>query len=375
MGYVANVAVDPIEKKPFFHVLPGSAALSFGMMGCDLHCAYCQNWLTSQALRDPAAEVLPQDRSPRDLVEHAVRTGSRSVVSTYNEPLITSEWAHAVFEEAKRAGLLTGYVSNGNATPEVLDYLRPLTDLYKVDLKGFEDRSYRTLGPCSPEAETWRIEDPRILGEVVTLSSQPRRPSGDRAHALAGPSRPLQPWRMTVPPTTRWWTRRAPRGRACAAEIGTEPTHYVLRESREGGILGGHALPRCGTTSCELGFGFWTTAPAESAPTARKSPVWDGPRSWSRTTMSFGPARRRGGARVTRRGPAGRRRRSRPRRFPGLFRPATSITHRAAVDESLHPGGPAGASPGRTCLRAWGWDARTEQEPRGSGSSAGPRWC
>ena len=68
------------------------------------------------------------------------------MTSTYNEPLITSEWAVAVFQEAKAAGLLCSYVSNGNATPEVLDYLRPWVSLYKVDLKGFRDRPYRDLG-------------------------------------------------------------------------------------------------------------------------------------------------------------------------------------------------------------------------------------
>jgi pyruvate formate lyase activating enzyme len=68
------------------------------------------------------------------------------VVSTYNEPLITSEWAVAVFKRAKEAGLMTGFVSNGNGTPRVLEYLRPWVDLYKVDLKSFDDRRYRKLG-------------------------------------------------------------------------------------------------------------------------------------------------------------------------------------------------------------------------------------
>src|SRR5262245_1481794 len=145
-GYVAALAVDPIEKKPFFHALPGSRALSYGMLGCDLHCAYCQNWFTSQTLRDPKATASPNDVSAGDLVEEALRTGSRVLVSTYNEPLITSEWSYAVFSRAKAAGLTTGYVSNGNATPQVLDYIRPVTDLYKVDLKSFSDKGYRSLG-------------------------------------------------------------------------------------------------------------------------------------------------------------------------------------------------------------------------------------
>src|SRR5579872_3150266 len=92
-GYVAGIQVDPIEKKPFFHALPGNDALSFGMLGCDLRCSYCQNWLTSQALRDPKALAAPRDVTPAELVSLAVRERVPVVVSTYNEPLITAEWA------------------------------------------------------------------------------------------------------------------------------------------------------------------------------------------------------------------------------------------------------------------------------------------
>src|SRR6476620_3367053 len=145
-GYVGGIQCDPIEKKPFFHAHPGALAYSFGMLGCDLHCAYCQNWVTSQALRDPAAVAPPLEARPEQLVQDALRLGATAVVSTYNEPLITSEWAVAVFKEAKAAGLTTGFVSNGNGTPRVLEYLRPWVDLYKVDLKSFDDRHYRELG-------------------------------------------------------------------------------------------------------------------------------------------------------------------------------------------------------------------------------------
>ncbi len=131
-GYTAGTQCDPVEKKPFFHAYPGALAYSFGMMGCDLHCSYCQNWVTSQALRDPTAVSLPHQASPEALVQDALAQGAKILVSTYNEPLITSEWAVAVFKEAKVAGLITGFVSNGNGTPQVLEYLRPHLDLYKV---------------------------------------------------------------------------------------------------------------------------------------------------------------------------------------------------------------------------------------------------
>ena len=146
-GYVAGgLASDPVEKKPFFHVYPGSDALTFGMLGCDFHCGYCQNWMTSQALRDATAGTPIVELTPDQVVNTARRNGARLVVSSYNEPLITAEWAVAVFQQAKPAGLACAFVSNGNATPEALDFLRPWIVAYKIDLKGFDEKHYRTLG-------------------------------------------------------------------------------------------------------------------------------------------------------------------------------------------------------------------------------------
>ena len=170
-GYVSALHADPIEKKPFFHALPGTRALSFGMLGCDLHCAYCQNWVTSQALRDFRSSLDFTRIAPREIVEAAVAAGAASVVSTYNEPLITSEWAVAIFREARAAGLATGFVSNGNATPQVLEYLRPWVDLYKVDLKSFDDRRYHELGGrLGPILDSIRrIHQMGFWLEIVTL--------------------------------------------------------------------------------------------------------------------------------------------------------------------------------------------------------------
>ena len=145
-GYVAGLQVDPVEKKPFFHVLPGTDVLTFGMLGCDFHCPYCQNWISSQTLRDPASGVMPQDISIETMIEIANRYRASGIASSYNEPLITSEWAVAIFKEAKKLGLKTLYVSNGNATPEVLDYLKPYLDAYKIDLKTMNEKNYRILG-------------------------------------------------------------------------------------------------------------------------------------------------------------------------------------------------------------------------------------
>ena len=170
-GYVGGVQCDPVEKKPFFHTYAGALAYSFGMLGCDLHCSYCQNWVTSQALRDPEAVAAPRDTTPASLVQDALRHGGRILVSTYNEPLITAEWAVALFREARAQGLVTGFVSNGNGTTRVLEYLRPHLDLYKVDLKSFDDRRYRELGGrLQPILDTvaWLYRS-GVWVEIVTL--------------------------------------------------------------------------------------------------------------------------------------------------------------------------------------------------------------
>jgi pyruvate formate lyase activating enzyme len=202
-GYVGGVQCDPIEKKPFFHAFPGALAYSFGMLGCDLHCSYCQNWVTSQAVRDPAAVAPPLRATPELLVRDAQRLNARVMVSTYNEPLITSEWAVAIFKEAKAEGLTTGYVSNGNATPDVLEYLRPWVDLYKVDLKSFDDRHYRQLGGrIEPILDSIRrLHAMGFWVEIVTLLIPGFNDSPDEIARLtefvAGVS-PDIPWHVTA---------------------------------------------------------------------------------------------------------------------------------------------------------------------------------
>ena len=227
-GYVNGLQCDPIEKKPFFHVLPGARALSFGMLGCDLHCTYCQNWVTSQSLRDSQASLEFHDIEPAEIVSIAVQQKARCIVSTYNEPLITSEWAVAVFSEARKAGLVTGFVSNGNATPQVLKYLRPWVDLFKVDLKSFDDRHYHQLGGrLQPILDSIaRVHQMGFWLEVVTLVVPDFNDSQAELQSIAGflaDISPDIPWhvtafhpayKMTDPPATSEKTL------AHAAEIG-----------------------------------------------------------------------------------------------------------------------------------------------------------
>ena len=202
-GYVAGLQIDPIEKKPFFHAFPGKDALSFGMLGCDLHCGYCQNWVSSQVLRDDRAVAQPHLCEPEHLVEMALQQGAPVIVSTYNEPLITADWAMRIFRPAHERGLVCGFVSNGNATPEVLEYLRPCVSLYKVDLKTFRDANYRKLG-CTLDAVLRTIEALRAMAvwvEIVTLivpgfNDSPEELK-DIAQFIAGVS-PDIPWHVTA---------------------------------------------------------------------------------------------------------------------------------------------------------------------------------
>jgi pyruvate formate lyase activating enzyme len=202
-GYVSGVQCDPIEKKPFFHAYPGALAYSFGMLGCDLHCGYCQNWVSSQAIRDPRAVSSAQRAVPERMVEEALRLGARIMVSTYNEPLITSEWAVEIFKQAKTAGLVTGFVSNGNGTPRVLEFLRPWLDLFKVDLKSFDDHHYRQLGGrLQPVLDTIRrLREMDFWVEIVTLLVRGFNDSADELKRmtafLAGIS-PEMPWHVTA---------------------------------------------------------------------------------------------------------------------------------------------------------------------------------
>jgi pyruvate formate lyase activating enzyme len=244
-GYVAALHVDPVEKKPFFHVLPGATALSFGMLGCDYHCHFCQNWVTSQALRDPAAVASAREVTASDIVAAAKGSGARIVTSTYNEPLITSEWAVEVFRLAKAEGLLCSYVSNGNGTEEVLEYLRPHVSLYKVDLKGFRDRRYRDLGGTL-ERVLWTIRalhERGIWVEVVTLVVPGHNDSTeelrDIARFLVSVS-PDVPWHVTAfHPDYRMGDREATTARALlrAAEIGvSEGLHFVYAGNLPGDV-------------------------------------------------------------------------------------------------------------------------------------------
>jgi pyruvate formate lyase activating enzyme len=171
-GYVAAWRVMPVERNTIYHVKPGSLDLTFGMFGCDLRCPWCSNVDISQALRsDDVAPPRVERISAPELVSRARAAGCRIVVSAFNEPMITAEWAYAVFSEARQHGLATAVVSDGNTTPEALAFLRPVTDVFRLDLKATEAAHYGLVGAV-PDAPLAALREARRLGywvEAVTM--------------------------------------------------------------------------------------------------------------------------------------------------------------------------------------------------------------
>jgi pyruvate formate lyase activating enzyme len=159
--------------------------------------------LTSQALRDDSAGTNPTIVSPERLVTMAKAYGASMVGSSYNEPLITAEWAVDVFKEARAEEFRTAFISNGNATPQVLDYLRPWTDCYKIDLKSMNDKNYRQLGGVVDNIlDTVKMVHERgFWEEIVTLVIPGFNDSVDelrRAADFIASVSPDIPWHVTA---------------------------------------------------------------------------------------------------------------------------------------------------------------------------------
>jgi pyruvate formate lyase activating enzyme len=170
-GRAVAVGVDPIEKKPLFHVAPGAIAYSIATVGCPFHCSFCQNWEIAQAPRlglNLPTRYLP----PTKVVEEALAAGATVVAYTYVEPTVFLEYALDSAREARSAGLLNVFVTDGYATPEAIDLLRPVLDAANVDLKSFDDAFYRKvcgarLAPVLDALRAYRAAG--VWVEVTTL--------------------------------------------------------------------------------------------------------------------------------------------------------------------------------------------------------------
>lgn len=230
--------IDPIEKKPFHHFLPGTTAFSLATVGCNFRCLHCQNHALALFSRQHNGRLMGRALSPEEIVLLARRNGCRSVAYTYTEPTVFFEYAHRTAALAAAAGLRNVFVTNGTITPEALQALAPVLHGANIDLKSFSDRFYRRI--CGGARLHWVLDAIKLhrrLGiwvEVTTLvipghndSDQELR---DIARFLAGLSRDI-PWHVSrffpahrmagAPPTPLAALQRA-------REIGLEEgLHYV----------------------------------------------------------------------------------------------------------------------------------------------------
>ncbi len=143
-GAVVAIGLDPIEKKPLFHVAPGSMAYSIATAGCPFHCAFCQNWEIAQGPR-LGLDLPTRLMTPAQVVDEAIAHGATSIAYTYVEPTVFLEYALDTARLGRQAGLRNLFITDGYATPEAVALLAPVLDAANVDLKAFDDAFYRKL--------------------------------------------------------------------------------------------------------------------------------------------------------------------------------------------------------------------------------------
>jgi pyruvate formate lyase activating enzyme len=181
-GEVIAAHVDPIEKKPFFHFLPGTTAFSIATVGCNFRCAFCQNWEISQSSTKNEAGAEGQPLPPEDVVRNALKQGCRSVSYTYTEPTIFFEYAYDTAKLAKQAGLANHFVTNGYITAEALEAIEPYLDAANVDLKAFREETYKTVcrARLAPVLDSIRLMKKLGIWVEITTLVVPGLNDGDR---------------------------------------------------------------------------------------------------------------------------------------------------------------------------------------------------
>jgi len=202
-GAVIAEHVDPIEKKPLYHFLPGTTSLSIATVGCNFRCGFCQNWEISQASKEPGGGFGGQPFPPEEIVREAKERGCASISYTYTEPTIFFEYARDTALLAKAAGLANNFVTNGYLTPEALADAKEWLDAANVDLKAFRDETYRRVCGARLDPVLDTIRGMRAAGiwvEVTTLVVPDLNDSeaelGDIARFIAGVD-PNIPWHIS----------------------------------------------------------------------------------------------------------------------------------------------------------------------------------
>jgi pyruvate formate lyase activating enzyme len=252
-GAAVAIATDPIEKKPLFHVAPGSRAYSLATAGCPFHCVFCQNWEIAQGPR--LGLRLPEVRlPPEEAVAEALRQHVRSIAYTYVEPTVFLEYALAIARPARAAGLLNLFITDGYATPEAIGLLAPVLDAANVDLKAFDDAFYRRRCGARLAHVLEAIEGYHGAGvwlEITTLvipgENDDRTQLRELAEWLVATLGPEAPWhvsrffpafRMQDRPPTPLATLRM------AAEVGQEAglRHVYVGNAPELGLEDTHCV-------------------------------------------------------------------------------------------------------------------------------------
>ena len=203
-GLVSSVAADPIEKKPVFHYRPGTFALSLGSVGCSMRCGHCQSWRISRAR--PGSDEDLERLAPERVVPLARESGCAGVAFTYNEPVIWIEYVLDVARACREAGLYTVMVTNGYITTAGLDLIGPYIDVWRVDVKGFNDTTYRefcrarSVHPVLEAAEhakkRWGMHLEVVTNIVPTVNDDDDT-LRSIARWIAASLGPLTPWHVT----------------------------------------------------------------------------------------------------------------------------------------------------------------------------------
>lgn len=167
-GQPCAVHIDPIEKKPLFHFLPGTTSFSIGTAGCNLNCQFCQNWSLSRSPHDPEQAV---DLPPEKAVQIALERGCSSLSYTYNEPTIWAEYAMDMAREGRRRGLKSVMVTNGYISPEAIPQVYQYIDAANVDLKSFNDEFYRKLARAHLQPVLDTLIELRKMGVWIELTN------------------------------------------------------------------------------------------------------------------------------------------------------------------------------------------------------------
>jgi pyruvate formate lyase activating enzyme len=188
-GNIIASHVDPIEKKPLFHFLPGTLSYSIATVGCNLRCRFCQNADIAQMPTDHKGIITGDSVTPQAVVEATEKSGCRSIAYTYTEPTVFFEFAHDTAQIAHTRRIRNVFVTNGYMTAEALEMINPYLDAANVDLKAFSDKYYRELCGARLKHVQETLKRMKALGifvEVTTLIVPGLNDDTGELHALAG---------------------------------------------------------------------------------------------------------------------------------------------------------------------------------------------